>query len=109
MSPTSAIADVVVMPLRLHASAIAALAEAFRAEWPAWYGPGGPGDADADLHAFANADGALPVGVMAQGPTGQPVGVAALKAKSIPSHAHLTRWASAGWVLPACRGQGVGA
>lgn len=109
MNSSSATADVVLMPLRLQPSAIAVFAEAFRAEWPAWYGPGGPGDADADLDAFANAEGALPVGVMAQGPTGQPVGVAALKAMSIPSHAHLTPWASAGWVSPACRGQGVGA
>ncbi len=98
-----------VVPLREHPEHCAFFVAAFEAEWPAWYGPGGPGKADADLQAFANGQGALPVGVVALGPQHQPLGLAALKATSVPSHSHLSPWAAAGYVAPAWRRQGVGA
>ena len=83
------------------------IADWFRAEWPDWYGPGGPGDADADVRAAGRGQ-ALPWGLLAL-LDGQPCGVAVLKPQSIPSHAHLSPWAAAGYVLPALRGRGIGA
>jgi N-acetylglutamate synthase-like GNAT family acetyltransferase len=38
-----------------------------------------------------------------------PIGVAALKSESLPTHRHLRPWAAAGLVLPSHRGRGVGA
>lgn len=101
--------DIRVHPLREHAGLCPFFAAAFEAEWPDWYGPQGPGDAAGDLAAFANPQGVLPVGVVALAPDRRPVGVAALKAESISSHAHLLPWAAAGYVVPAWRRQGVGA
>lgn len=78
------------------------------AEWPAWYGPGGPGNAAADVAAFAASATALPVGLVIF-ENGTAVGAGAIKAQSIPSHAHLGPWAGAGYVLPSHRGRGLGA
>ena len=100
---------ILIRPLRDCPEAIPRLVAAFEAEWPDWYGPPGPGDAAADLAAFANPDGALPVGVVALDASGQPLGTAALKAEFRPEFAHLTPWASAGWVRPDLRRHGLGA
>jgi GNAT superfamily N-acetyltransferase len=101
--------DISIRPLRDCLTALAPLAAAFEAEWPDWYGPGGPGDAAADLAAYANPDGRIPVGIVALDPSGAPLGTAALKAAFTPEFAHLTPWASAGWVEPSLRRQGLGA
>jgi GNAT superfamily N-acetyltransferase len=101
--------DALIRPLRYCADAAAPLAAALEREWPDWYGPGGEGDAAADIAAFANPEGALPVGVVALGPDGDPVGIAALKAAFTPEFADLTPWASAGWVRPDLRRGGLGA
>lgn len=93
-------------PLVQHSQAIAELCEWFEAEWPEWYGPGGKGSALADLHAYAN-QGSLPVGIVVL-QAGCVCGVAALKAESIASHAHLSPWATAGLVHPSMRGRGIG-
>ena len=93
-------------PLARHPEALKPLAAAFRAEWPDWYGPDGPGDAAADLRADANEDG-LPVGLVALA-GGRACGIASLRAESIASHRHLSPWATAGWVDPALRGRGIG-
>jgi GNAT superfamily N-acetyltransferase len=98
-----------VAPLRTRPALCAVFAAAFEAEWPDWYGMGGRGHAADDLRAFANAQGGLPVGVVALGSRGEPVGVAALKRDSIPSHAHLTPWAAAGYVVAPWRRRGIGA
>ncbi|MBX3604620.1 MAG: hypothetical protein KF788_05090 [Piscinibacter sp.] len=74
----------------------------FMAEWPAWYGAGGAGDVHADLAAFSASESALPVGMLAF-IDGQPLGTGALKRESIASHAHLSPWAAAGFVLPRWR------
>ncbi|HEV2610219.1 MAG TPA: GNAT family N-acetyltransferase [Noviherbaspirillum sp.] len=95
-----------VEPLARHPQAIPVLCEWFEAEWPSYYGRGGPGCAHHDLHAYAN-QGSLPVGVVAFD-TGKVCGVAALKAESIASHKHLLPWAAAGCVHPSLRGQGIG-
>ncbi|WP_291200462.1 GNAT family N-acetyltransferase [Hyphomonas sp.] len=101
--------DLTIHPLRDCAEALAPLAIAFRSEWPNWYGPGGPGDAGADLAAFANPQGVLPVGLVALDAHGVPLGTATLKAAWTPEFAHLTPWASAGWVRPDLRRHGLGA
>jgi len=98
-----------IRPLRDCPEAIAPLAAAFRVEWPDWYGPGGPGDAAADLAAYANPEGALPSGIVALDTSGEPLGTAALKAAWIPEFANLTPWASAGWVRRELRRHGLGA
>ncbi|MDH3210329.1 MAG: GNAT family N-acetyltransferase [Burkholderiaceae bacterium] len=87
--------------------ALPVLAQWFKTEWPAWYGPGGPGDAEQDLLTYAN-QGSLPVGVVVLY-GGELCGVGALKAQSIPSHSHLAPWAAACFVVPRLRGRGIGA
>jgi len=99
--------NLTVEPLAAHRDALPLLAAWFRREWPAWYGPGGPGDARKDLESYADG-GSLPVGVVAL-QEGRVCGVAALRAESIASHRHLTPWAAAGLVDPALRGRGIGA
>ncbi len=95
-------------PLALRRDCIPTVRSWFVGEWPAWYGPGGPGDIDADLRAFAASANALPLGLLVL-QDGQAIGAGALKTESIPSHRHLGPWAAAGYVLPAHRGKGVGA
>ena len=99
---------IVVAALARHTEWLPLLARWMVDEWPQWYGAAGPGDADADLRSFAASEADLPVGVIALHDE-TPVGMAALKALSLPSHAHLRPWAAAGLVLPAWRGQGIGA
>jgi GNAT superfamily N-acetyltransferase len=97
---------VLVEPLALHPGTLPELCRLFEAEWPSWYGPGGPGNAADDLSAYSSSTG-LPFGVVAlQG--GDVCGVAALKAESIPSHRHLSPWAAAGFVKASLRGRGIG-
>lgn len=90
-----------------HRALIPQVTAWFCAEWPDWYGADGPGDAAIDVAAFAASADVLPLGVVAF-ENGEPVGVAALRQTSIASHTHLTPWAVAGYVVPSCRGQGVG-
>ena len=97
------------MPLREQPECVGFFAGHFEQEWPAWYGPGGQGSAIADLTEFANSAGDLPVGVVARADDGSYVGVAALKATSIPEFAHFSPWAGAGFVLPSLRRRGIGA
>ena len=95
-------------PLCDHPYLLGLVAQWFVAEWPGWYGPGGAGDIAQDLQSFARSAQALPVGLIVfEGDV--PVGAGVLKAESIPTHAHLAPWAGAGYVLPACRGRGIGA
>jgi GNAT superfamily N-acetyltransferase len=77
-------------------------------EWPQWYGAGGPGDLQRDIQELSASPGELPIGIVVFA-DGIPVGFGALKAESIPSHAHLSPWAAAGFVLPSFRGKGIGA
>lgn len=95
-----------IQPLAAHREYLPLLEEWFIAEWPGWYGPGGPGDARGDLESFADGIG-LPVGVVAIA-NGKVCGIAALKADSIASHGHLSPWAAAGLVPRGLRGRGIG-
>ncbi len=96
----------VIEPLAAHRDVLPVLAQWFEREWPAYYGAGGRGNARDDLESFASED-RLPVGVVAFR-DGALCGVAALKATSVASHAHLSPWAAAGLVEPSRRGRGVG-
>lgn len=101
-------APITIETLHAHPAWLPRVAEWFTEEWPQWYGPGGPGNVVQDLADFARSPDALPLGLLACA-GGEPVGAAALKAESIPSHRHLGPWAAAGYVRPAHRGQGIGA
>jgi GNAT superfamily N-acetyltransferase len=90
-----------------HPEAIPVIRTWFEREWAAYYGPGGPGDAEQDLLAFSSR-GALPVGLIAFYDD-QLCGIAALKVHSLSTHTHLSPWAAAGMVLPQFRGRGIGA
>jgi len=86
---------------------IPALAAAYETEWPEWYGPGGPGEALADLRERAQA-GVIPLGLIAvEGDV--LLGAAALAESSIESHLHLSPWLVALWTAPEHRRRGVGA
>jgi GNAT superfamily N-acetyltransferase len=89
-----------------HPEAIPVIRRWFEMEWAAYYGPGGPGDAEQDLVAYSSRR-KLPVGLIAFYDD-QLGGIAALKAHSISTHTHLGPWAAAGLVLPQFRGRGVG-
>ena len=56
----------------------------FEAEWAPYYGPDGPGDADADLAACVRRE-ALPLCLVALGEGERPLGTAALRATSVGS------------------------
>lgn len=95
-----------IAPLADHPQTLPLLKTWFESEWPGYYGPGGPGNAEADLRAYANRTG-LPVALVAF--LGSELcGVAALKAQSIPTHSHLGPWVAAGLVGPSYRGRGIG-
>lgn len=92
----------------MHRQHLPLITSWFREEWPAWYGPGGRGDPEADLRAFSSSESELPVGLVVLRES-VPVGVGALKAWSLPTHQHLKPWAAAGFVLPSLRRKGIGA
>ena len=102
------VSPLTVAPLAMHRQHLPLIASWFRQEWPAWYGPGGRGDAEADLRAFSASESELPLGLVVLRER-VPVAVGALKAWSLPTHRHLEPWAAAGYVLPALRGRGIGA
>jgi GNAT superfamily N-acetyltransferase len=104
MPPSS----ITISPLARHRQHLPLLVSWFRQEWPGWYGPSGSGCAESDLQSFAASESKLPVGLVVL-QDGFPVGVGALKAESLHTHRHLSPWAAAGFVLPALRGQGIGA
>lgn len=86
---------------------LASLARGYEAEWPDWYGPGGPGDARADLTERSRTHG-LPLGIVAA-QDAVAIGAVALAERSIESHAHLSPWLIGLWVAPEWRGRGAGA
>lgn len=77
------------------------------AAWPAWYGPGGRGDALADLQAYGADEHRLPLGLVAWR-DGQPVGFAALKVQAFLGRPEGQPWAGAAVVPPDLRRQGIG-
>ncbi len=83
------------------------LARWFVDEWTPWYGPGGPGDAEADLAACRSRD-TLPVCLVALDGDGRVLGTVALKPESVGSELGVGPWLAAFLVGPDHRGRGVG-
>lgn len=104
----TAASQVRIAPLSAYPQVMPLLRRWFKEEWPDYYGPGGEGDAAQDLRAFAGSGDELPFALVALR-DGAVCGIAALKAESIASHAHLTPWAAAGLVEPGQRRVGIGA
>jgi GNAT superfamily N-acetyltransferase len=85
-----------------HAGCVDVLADWFAQEWAPYYGPGGPGDARADLAARCNR-------------AHLPIGLVAIRDGRIPGTAALDRDTATGLtpsvvgllVAPDCRGRGV--
>ncbi len=84
------------------------LARWFVGEWGPYYGPEGPGGAEADLQAAGDRD-RIPICLVALDATGDAAGTIALRAESVPSHRHLSPWLAALFVTPERRRRGIGA
>lgn len=85
---------------------IAPTAALITALWPGWYGPGGQGDALADITARATP-GALPLGLIAEA-GGEVLGTVALAETSYGA-AGDSPWLIGLGVAPKARRQGIGA
>ena len=107
MSDTTDGTDVTIRLLADAAEAVPILAEWFVAEWEPYYGPGGPGDAVADLTACLNRD-EIPLAVAAFAPDGGLTGTAALKATSAGGDLHAGPWLAALLVRPDFHKRGIG-
>lgn len=83
------------------------LVQWFIAEWAPWYGPGGDGDAAADL-AACNGRDVLPICLVALDADGGVLGTASLKAESVGSEVGAGPWLAAMIVGKAHQGQGIG-
>lgn len=95
------------LPLAGHDEYLPELQRWFEQEWAGYYGPGGPGDAAADLQAYSRHDG-LPLALIAL--RGERLcGIAALKHDSIQGYEHCQPWAGAALVAADLRRQGIGA
>lgn len=86
---------------------IPSLGQLFTAQWPSWYGPDGPGDAQADLYAAAQR-GALPLAMVACSADDQVLGCAILKAKSVGAELGYGPFLAGFVVAPETRRRGVG-
>lgn len=75
--------------------------------WPGHYGPGGPGNALADLTGRARAEG-LPCGLIALDDRGSVAGTVALSATSYGSRINEIPWLTGLCVRSDLRGQGIG-
>ncbi len=85
---------------------IPTLSRWFVEEWVPWYGPGGQGDAEADLLACCNHD-RLPLAVVALDDNDQALGTAALKPRSLGSELGYGPWLAAVLVGRPFRRQGI--
>lgn len=79
----------------------------FIEEWMPWYGPNGPGDAEADLAACGSREH-LPICLVALKPDGTLLGTVALKDESVGSELGVGPWLAALLVGRDQRGKGVG-
>jgi GNAT superfamily N-acetyltransferase len=79
----------------------------YEREWFEYYGPGGPGDARANVQECMDATD-LPVCLVAMASDGTPMGAVTLRERSF-SHQELTPWVGALLVEPSHRRKGVGA
>lgn len=87
--------------------AIDVLERMFVAEWEPWYGPGGKGNARADLTASLNRN-ELPLCMIALTPDNEILGTASLKSDSVGSEHGAGPWLSALLVRSGHRGNRIG-
>ena len=89
-----------------HPEAIPVLKDLFMVEWEPYYGPDGPGDAEADLIKSSNHI-QLPIALIAI--MGNTIcGTAALKSESLSTYPNLSPWLAALLVAPGYRRKGIG-
>ncbi|CTQ55268.1 Acetyltransferase (GNAT) family protein [Roseibium album] len=89
-------------------SAVEQIQKWYLHEWPAWYGPGGPGDAQSDLVNCVSTPGKLPKCLVAIDDRDQLLGTASLKFKSPGSDQYPGAWLTALLVPSKHRGSGIG-
>ena len=87
--------------------ALPALVQWFIEEWAPWYGPGGDGDAEADLAACDSRD-ALPICLVALDGEGGVLGTASLRAESVGAELAPGPWLAAILVGKAHQGRAIG-
>jgi GNAT superfamily N-acetyltransferase len=80
----------------------------FQEAWPAWYGPGGQGDARRDLDRCLTPPGRLPRCLIALDDTAEPVGTVSLRDTSPGSDRYPGVWLTALFVPEAFRRAGIG-
>lgn len=78
------------------------------AEWPAWYGPTGPGDALSDLRSCLLSDPVLPRCLVALNRSSEPVGTISLRSNSPGSERYSGVWLTALLVPDLLRRSGIG-
>jgi GNAT superfamily N-acetyltransferase len=89
-------------------SAVEQIQQWYRDEWPAWYGPGGPGDAQSDLANCLTTSGKLPKCLVAIDDRDQPLGTASLRQTSPGSDQYPGVWLTALLVPSQYRWSGIG-
>jgi predicted N-acetyltransferase YhbS len=99
--------DIRIVHLADLPAAAAVLADWFVAEWGPWYGPGGDGDAAADLAARCRRDD-LPLALVALDRDGGVLGTAALTAEPVAGETGPGPWLAALLVGTDHRGRGIG-
>lgn len=95
-----------ISPLGAVPWVIPTVARWFEEEWAPYYGPGGPGDARADLTRWC-AQETLPTAILALNEAGEPLGIVAIKAEGLGSHLGLGPWLSALYVAKPQRRLGI--
>lgn len=75
--------------------------------WGPWYGPGGAGDAKADLAACRSRD-AIPICLLALDGDGELLATATLKADSVGGEPGMGPWLAAVLVAEPYQGKGIG-
>jgi GNAT superfamily N-acetyltransferase len=87
-----------------HPNTLVPLADAYRRQWPEWYGQ--RGDAMTDLRERSRRTG-LPIGFVAL-ENETVIGALAIAEQSLPSHKQLSPWIVGFWVEPSRRNCGIG-
>lgn len=90
-----------------HRELVGVLVDWYIEEWRPWYGPGGEGDAEADLLTCRDRN-ALPVCLIALDSETRLLGTIALRETSVGSELAEGPWLAGLYVAPEHRGRGVG-
>jgi GNAT superfamily N-acetyltransferase len=99
--------DICIAHLEDFSGLLPTLEHRFIEEWAPWYGPGGLGNARADLMA-CNSRAALPICLIALDKDGNLLGTAMLKSDSVGSELGVGPWLAAVLARPERHGKGIG-